>query len=171
MAEHRWAAVAIVGLAQADAERFAAMPGAERVDSVCGVFGPRDGIARVKAVRGPICSECRVSWEDVHRNPAKPWPCPGVRPEALGGTLTQPTGTRPSRNRQERRAKQRHATRATASPKFDAGKAALETAIWKDAAERRRRKADAESERQRAADLATYSAALANIDDLSEFWA
>lgn len=106
---HRWAAVAISHLDDAGARRLAEMPILERLDAVCELFSPPPGqLTDVWAVRGPICADCRVSWEDVHADDT-PWPCPGRRPDALGGTLLDPPASRRSPTRQQRRAKQRKA--------------------------------------------------------------
>lgn len=102
MAEHRWAAVAIVGLDEEAARAFATTPDV----TLLSLAGDPD----LRALRGPICEDCRVSWEDVHAS-AKPWPCPGQRPEALGGTLINPPWARPAANRQQRRRRQREAVK------------------------------------------------------------
>lgn len=148
MRAHRWSAVAIASLEEADAERLAATPMAERLDTICETFGPAPGdIVRVRALRGPICSECRVSWEDVHADPRKPWPCPGVRPDALGGPLVNPVASRKAPNRQQQRAKHRKAMkagqRAAATDTNAAVRGRFEAAMLMDKSRRNHRKQSA----------------------------
>lgn len=110
---HRWAAVALRAMDEDEATELAAAEPDARLDMVCDLFGPTpEGLHRALAVRGPICRDCRVSWEDVHRD-TKPWPCPGAKPEAFGGTLFDPPSSRPAETRQQRRAKRREAEKLT----------------------------------------------------------
>lgn len=124
--DHRWAAVAIAPLDAEAAQSFAAMDGMERLERVCETFGPAPGdIVRLTAVRGPICADCRVPWETVHHS-TKAWPCPGPRPDALGGTLLDPVTSRAAPTRQQRRQQQRKAEKlARANERHDAGTARL----------------------------------------------
>lgn len=72
--------------------------------------GPRD-------LRGPFCSDCTVSWADVYHRADQPWPCPGPRPKALGGSVQdQAQELEPMRSRQQRRAARRAALRTEQVP-------------------------------------------------------
>lgn len=107
MAEHRWTLVVLVDLSEKGAAALNAMDVADRLEHLHQLVpAPARGESTpVRQVRGPICADCRVHWRDVHAS-AMPWPCPGKRPEVLGGPLVapQPTLTRQERRRQQRQA-------------------------------------------------------------------
>lgn len=164
--EHRWA-VAVVADLDVDTARTlaatASMPA--RLDGLCELLLPADRLPRVTAVRGPMCSECRVTWEDVHADTTRPWPCPGKRPKALGGPLV-PNQRRKSR--QERRAEQRKAN-ATAGRKRDEGDAivgAVQSAIWRDQHDRQLAAAAAKDSSEA---MTKLGEALEGADDLEGY--
>lgn len=155
----------LADLSDGQAEAFAGLSSLERLEELRSIVAPEGELARARAVRGPLCSECRVSWEDVHADTTKPWPCPGKRPKALGGPLA-PAQRRKSR--QERRAEQRKASEAAKRPKSDSLVAQVNQAIARERHERSRR----ESARE-AADgaMEELGKALAGVDDLEGFLA
>lgn len=111
--EHKWTVVAIVRVDVERAAEIHEMDGPERLQRLDEIFPalPPDRInGPVETVRGPICSDCRVHWRDVHAVPDKPWPCPGAKPATFGGPLVPPDRRL---TRQERRRRQREAVRTT----------------------------------------------------------
>lgn len=126
MTRHRWRAVAIVPLDEDDAALIATMDTAPRLQALRSrIERNAQTLADVVVVRGPICSECRVAWEDVHAE-SEPWPCPGRRPDELGGPLTDPTASRLAPNRQQRRARGRTMRRLAGSNAADSRAPILE---------------------------------------------
>lgn len=105
---HVWAFVTIVEVDEDLARTLALDDQFGRLERAAGVVAEQGPTV----VRGPMCSECRVSWWDVHRS-TKPWPCPGARPAALGGSLVPPLQ---HLSRQQRRGKQRQAAKAASAP-------------------------------------------------------
>lgn len=109
MSEHRWAIVAVTRLTD---ERAAQIAGLEYLDRLAMLDEMRHDATTLTgqpaALRGPVCTECRVDWATVHRDEHNPWPCPGKRPGPLGGSLNEhlqsPKLSRPQRRRQRREA-------------------------------------------------------------------
>lgn len=112
MSEHRWAAAVVVELDEDQARALAAMDAderARRVHELVPALPEGQVLGGPKAVRGPMCEDCRVHWREVYAQPDKPWPCPGKRPERLGGPLLPPDKRL---TRQQRRAQRRKDTKA-----------------------------------------------------------
>lgn len=105
MSDHAWGLVIIGKLTDDQAKALAATDTPSRFEQVHELLDASEPVA----VRGPICTECRVHWRDVYAQPDKPWPCKGTRPAPLGGPLVPPD-TRTTR--QQRRAAQRAAVKA-----------------------------------------------------------
>lgn len=101
MSEHRWGAAAVADLDEDQAAEFARMDMPARVAWVSALAHQV-----VTAVRGPLCAECRVAWETVYVRPDQPWPCPGRRPDEIGGPLLPAERPVP---RQQRRSERREA--------------------------------------------------------------
>lgn len=108
MSEHRWALVVVTRLTDRLAAKLTTLDYHERLDLLDDLRTDGAPSKQPSAMRGPVCLECRVDYETVHRDPAKPWPCPGKRPAALGGSLfdqaTTPKLTRPQRRQMQRKA-------------------------------------------------------------------
>lgn len=102
MSTHRWGIVTVHELTPTQAAAIHELHGpADRSE-------PLHGATPIE-VRGPICLDCRVHWRDVHHQPDKPWPCPGIRPNELDGPVVQPEH---HLSRQQRRRLRRELDRA-----------------------------------------------------------
>lgn len=131
---HTWGVAVVSDLTDEQAAELAQLDLPERLAQL-GRF-----VGEPRAVRGPICQQCRVHWRDVYRQPSKPWPCPGRRPDSLGGPLLPAEVAKPrQQTRAERRAAQRtHAQRAQRKDEgLDASVVAAMAASRRAAAERR----------------------------------
>lgn len=164
--EHRWGVGVVLALTEEQARQVASHDDmATRAEVVRELL---DSESWPKAIRGPLCERCGVQRHYLDRQPDKLWPCPGRRPEAMGGQLR---GPRPEPTRQATRAQRRAAEKAGRPDpnRRDPVAERLHAAIAADRLQRRERK-DA---RERS--LAGWEALATNFDestdlDPDEYW-
>lgn len=105
--------VVVTRLTEERAAEFAALPFLERRARLDELRAEHENLeGEPEAIRGPICMDCRVDWETVHAD-VDEWPCPGQRPDRLGGPMASHL-QRPSLTRQQRRAQRRQAVKGAA---------------------------------------------------------
>lgn len=159
MSEHRWSVGVIHALNEAQARRVAAMDMSERLDFIAQLD------ADPVRIRGPLCLECGVQRRFLDRQPDKPWPCPGKRPESLGAA---PAVADPTPPRQQIRAQRRKSDKASRpSPSQpDPVKARVEAAMLAA----RGRRVDAERLEEAVGEGYEALAKALSGHDPTEFW-
>lgn len=162
-AQHRWAVVVVASLDDQAAAELQVLDAPERFEALSSILE----LAALEQVRGPICLQCRVHWRDVYAKPDKPWPCPGIRPQALGGPLVQSGRRTRSESRRERRQADRAAAAAGRSPAANQAMSSIESAIARGAM---RRRTAQDVSRSAGEALETVGAALSAADDLDGYW-
>lgn len=113
--QHRWVLSIVVPVNEERGAEIFALGWEERMALLPELVSVPEGriTGGPTAVRGPMCSECTVNWEDVHKvSPA--WPCPGKRPDDIGGSLERAGA--PKANRRERRRAHEAALRVRPAP-------------------------------------------------------
>lgn len=161
---HHWGLAVIVDLDESAARQLAATDLPERIETAQAWAGA----GNVRTVRGPLCAACGVTWRVVHRQPDKPWPCPGKRPEELGGSPI-PSGNHRRKREATRRSRREAQRQGKPQPsKRDPVKDAIEASIWRAAGSARQRREEAAAA---TAGMDALGQALADADELEGFLA